>query len=56
MSDNDKIIRMFMETLQKNQLGNVVDLPQIVVVGDTSAGKSSLLTAISTIEFPSNNK
>ena len=30
-----------------------VELPQIVVMGDTSSGKSSLLSAISNIMFPS---
>jgi hypothetical protein len=37
-----------------SNIGSVtVPVPQIVVVGNTSAGKSSVLTALSGIEFPS---
>ena len=34
-------------------LGAAIPLPQIAVVGDTSAGKSSVLSALSGFEFPS---
>lgn len=33
-------------------VGRIVDLPQIVVVGDQSSGKSSVLEAISHVHFP----
>lgn len=33
-------------------VGKIVDLPQIIVVGDQSSGKSSVLEAISHIRFP----
>ncbi|KAH7347876.1 dynamin family protein [Plectosphaerella cucumerina] len=33
-------------------VGKIVDLPQIIVVGDQSAGKSTVLGAISQVRFP----
>lgn len=36
-------------------LGEHIDLPQLVVVGDQSSGKSSVLEAISGIKFPTND-
>ena len=33
-------------------VGRIVDLPQIIVVGDQSSGKSSVLEAISRVRFP----
>ena len=38
--------------LRKHGIGPLVDLPQIIVVGDRSAGKSSVLESISGIRFP----
>ncbi|RKP17615.1 hypothetical protein ROZALSC1DRAFT_30604, partial [Rozella allomycis CSF55] len=47
------------DKLQKLSAAGVqkyVGLPQIAVMGDTSSGKSSLLSAISGIQFPSSDK
>lgn len=41
------------DQLRDNNLGKYVELPQIVVVGDQSSGKSSVLSAIAQVEFPS---
>lgn len=41
------------DRLRDNNLGKYVELPQIVVVGDQSSGKSSVLSAISRVQFPS---
>lgn len=41
------------DKLRDNNLGKYVELPQIVVVGDQSSGKSSVLSAIAQVEFPS---
>jgi predicted GTPase len=48
--------RRFIDVLQKSNVGDYIELPQISVMGDTSSGKSSLLTAVSGIEFPSSDK
>jgi GTP-binding protein EngB required for normal cell division len=39
-----------------HQIKDIVELPQIVVCGDQSAGKSSLLQAISGIKLPAANR
>lgn len=41
--------------LRKLGLGDIASLPQLVVCGDQSSGKSSLLKAISGISFPHND-
>ncbi|KAI3339647.1 P-loop containing nucleoside triphosphate hydrolase protein [Ustulina deusta] len=40
------------DDLRKHGIGRSVDLPQIIVVGDQSSGKSSVLEAISRVRFP----
>ncbi len=50
------LFRNFIDFLHLNDIGKYIKLPQIAVMGDTSSGKSSVLTAISKIEFPANDK
>ena len=40
------------DSLRELQVGEIISLPQIVVVGDQSSGKSSVLEAISRVHFP----
>ena len=40
--------------LRELQVGEILNLPQIIVVGDQSSGKSSVLEAISGVSFPVN--
>ncbi|KAH7317307.1 dynamin family protein [Rhexocercosporidium sp. MPI-PUGE-AT-0058] len=40
------------DDLRSSSLSSDIELPQIVVVGDQSAGKSSVLTAITGVHFP----
>lgn len=44
------------DRLRKHGVGRFVDLPQIIVVGDQSSGKSSVLEAISRVRFPVHDK
>lgn len=45
--------RAVIDHLREIGLGSRLSLPQIAVCGDTSTGKSSLLSAISGVQFPS---
>ncbi|KAJ3090359.1 hypothetical protein HK100_007472 [Physocladia obscura] len=51
-----KTQRNLVDKLRSINLGNYVELPQIAVMGDTSSGKSSVLSAISGITFPSSSE
>lgn len=48
--------RAFMDKLAECNVDEYVDLPMIAVMGDTSSGKSSLLSMISTVELPKSDK
>ncbi|KAG3235774.1 hypothetical protein PI124_g19207, partial [Phytophthora idaei] len=48
--------RKLVDKLRDNGLGQYIELPQIAVMGDTSSGKSSLLSALSGVPFPSNDQ
>jgi GTP1/Obg family GTP-binding protein len=40
------------DQLRTQGLGRLVELPQLIVCGDQSSGKSSVLEAISRVRFP----
>jgi GTP-binding protein EngB required for normal cell division len=48
--------RKLVDKLRDIGLGQYIELPQIAVMGDTSSGKSSLLSALSGVAFPSNDQ
>ena len=54
--EGNEAYRAFMDQLTKSNVDDFVDLPMIAVMGDTSSGKSSLLSMISQVELPSNDK
>ena len=46
-------IRAFVDKLSATNVPDYVDLPMIAVMGETSSGKSALLSSISGVELPS---
>ena len=53
LEGNEKY-RQFIESLNDANVDKYINLPMIAVMGDTSSGKSSLLSNISLVELPSN--
>ncbi|GMF48495.1 unnamed protein product [Phytophthora fragariaefolia] len=53
---NAQAERKLVDKLRDLGLGQYIDLPQIAVMGDTSSGKSSLLSALSGVSFPSSDQ
>ncbi|KAH8903562.1 hypothetical protein BR93DRAFT_190369 [Coniochaeta sp. PMI_546] len=52
LSFDQKALLDTVDNLRSQGVGEIVNLPQIIVVGDQSSGKSSVLEAISRIRFP----
>lgn len=48
--------RVLVDRLRNISLDQYIELPQIAVMGDTSSGKSSLLSALSGVSFPSSDQ
>jgi GTPase SAR1 family protein len=53
-SDEQRKVLDVVDHLRRQGLSGIVELPQIVVCGDQSSGKSSVLEAITEIPFPRN--
>ena len=49
-------LRKLIDYLHDEGIDSIISLPQIVVMGDTSSGKSSLLSGLSGIQFPSSDE
>lgn len=54
--EGNEAYRAFMDHLTKSNVDELVDLPTIAAMGDTSSDKSSLLSMISQLKLPSNDK
>ena len=54
--EGNEAYRAFMDNLKHSNVDEYVDLPTIAVMGDTSSGKSSLLSMIAQVELPSNDR
>ncbi|KAH6972956.1 P-loop containing nucleoside triphosphate hydrolase protein [Ilyonectria sp. MPI-CAGE-AT-0026] len=52
LSRDQKVLLDCIDSLRSLGVGKLVNLPQIIVVGDQSSGKSSVLEAISRVRFP----
>lgn len=51
-SDDQRRVMDIVDKLRRTGLNGIVELPQIIVCGDQSSGKSSVLEAITEIPFP----
>ena len=51
LNENKDVLDL-VDRLRSQGLSHYVDLPQIIVCGDQSSGKSSILEAISGLQFP----
>lgn len=51
-SSRAKLLLDTIDNLRELRVGEIVQLPQIIVVGDQSSGKSSVLEAVSGMKFP----
>ena len=51
-SDGERKIMDIVDKLRRTGLSTILELPQLVVCGDQSSGKSSVLEAITEIPFP----
>ncbi|KAH7018019.1 uncharacterized protein B0I36DRAFT_388315 [Microdochium trichocladiopsis] len=52
LASEQKPLMDTIDELRRYQIDRIIDLPQIIVIGDQSSGKSSVLAAISRIPFP----
>lgn len=53
-TDEQRKVLDIVDALRRQGLSGILELPQIVVCGDQSSGKSSVLEAITEIPFPRN--
>ena len=51
-SESHEELLNMIDTLRKQGVGRIIDLPQLIVCGDQSSGKSSVLEALSGLKFP----
>lgn len=51
-SEDQRKVMDIVDRLRRTGLSGIVELPQLIVCGDQSSGKSSVLEAITEIPFP----
>jgi GTP1/Obg family GTP-binding protein len=51
-SEDQRKVMDIVDRLRRTGLNGIVELPQLIVCGDQSSGKSSILEAITEIPFP----
>ena len=52
LTSNQTALLDLIDKLRNHNVGDIIDFPQIIVCGDQSSGKSSVLEAISRVSFP----
>jgi GTPase SAR1 family protein len=52
LTDNQTVLLDLIDNLKNHDVSDIIDFPQIIVCGDQSSGKSSVLEAISRVSFP----
>jgi GTP1/Obg family GTP-binding protein len=53
--DHEDLLNII-DLLRSQGISRYVDLPQLIVCGEQSSGKSSVLEAVSGVRFPSNDE
>src|ERR1700753_3177272 len=56
LTSNQTVLLDLIDRLRSHNVSEIIDFPQIIVCGDQSSGKSSVLEAISRVSFPKDSE